>query len=92
MNVKWKNDQQLPRVAELIKISVKYILKGYYDGPCSDYNVFFYKLNDDYFCKVIPRFVVSQYYVGYQLSQCLDMDSLSKIESEIREDYLKNSN
>lgn len=89
LNIQWGSDQHLTDVADLIKVGVHYVLNEYYNGLCSDYNLFFYKLSDEYFCKIVPRFVTSQYFVGYQLSQCLDIDSLNKIKSCILKKYLK---
>lgn len=84
LNVQWGVNQPLSEVAKLIKIGVTYIMSDYYNGLCKDYNLFFYKLKERFYCKIVPRFVTSQYFVGYQLSQCLDTRSLNNIKDKIK--------
>lgn len=56
-------------LAEFARVTVKYVLDDFYGGKFDSYNIFFYKQYSKIICKVVPRYVVSPYFVGYRLSQ-----------------------
>ena len=52
--------------ASFIQTAVHYIMNSY-PYKCSSYNLFFYSLNGKIICKVVPRFVTTPLFIGYQL-------------------------
>lgn len=56
-------------LAEFARVTVKYVFDDFYGGKFDSYNIFFYKEHSKIICKVVPRYVVSPYFVGYRLSQ-----------------------
>ena len=85
VNIIWKDNSQLEVAAEKIQNTVKYILKSYYDGLCDAYNLFFYKINGDYICKVVPRFVASPYFIGYKIGQKFNDEYVRYLKDEYQE-------
>lgn len=83
LNVIWKSSSQLGVVADMIKAAVTFAVTQYYDGLCNDYNLFFYEVGPHLACKVVPRFVTSPYFVGYQLSQCFDDAGLRDVREAV---------
>lgn len=81
-------EETLLTAADLIKKVVSFILKDYNDGRCEAYNLFFYKLNDRLFCKIVPRFIVSPYFVGYFISQKFDEAFTDRVIAKLKADYL----
>ncbi|MCH4008328.1 DUF4931 domain-containing protein [Companilactobacillus sp.] len=59
----------IDNLAEFARVTVKYVLDDFYGGKFDSYNIFFYKEYSKIICKVVPRYVVSPYFVGYRLSQ-----------------------
>lgn len=57
------------RFADAIQGTVRYILEEHHGGRADSYNLFFYHLNGRTVAKVLPRWVVSPYFVGYRLAQ-----------------------
>jgi len=51
-----------------IQTAVHYIMNSF-PFKCSSYNLFFYSLNEKIICKVVPRFVTTPLFIGYQLPQ-----------------------
>ncbi len=48
----------------------------------------FYKLTDKLYCKVVPRFIVSPYFVGYFISQKFDAEFTAEVIKDLKEKYL----
>lgn len=71
-------------LSDYIQIVIKYILNDFHKG-CISYNMFFYEINEKILCKIIPRFVVSPYFVGYKIPQV----PVEKRLLEIKEQLLK---
>lgn len=71
--------------ADYIKDIVNYIVSYYYGGKCNSYNLFFYTLESGIVCKIVPRFIVSPYYVGYKQSQLNNYERLIEIKKEFLE-------
>ncbi len=76
------NQNQIDNFADGIKNVVMYLLKDYFLGNCRSYNLFFFRNSDKVMCKVVPRFVVSPYYVGYKVSQLNDINRLAEVKQE----------
>ncbi|SFC25278.1 DUF4931 domain-containing protein [Streptococcus equinus] len=76
------SQNKLDYFADAIKNVVMYLLKDYFLGNCRSYNLFFFRSKAKVMCKVVPRFVVSPYYVGYKASQMNDMTRLVEIKQE----------
>ncbi|MFK5676731.1 MULTISPECIES: DUF4931 domain-containing protein [unclassified Ligilactobacillus] len=87
LNVVWNSSRQLEVVADMIKAAVIFVVTQYYDGLCNDYNLFFYEVGTHLACKVVPRFVTSPYFVGYQLSQCFDDGGLRTVQAAVAHLY-----
>ena len=68
-NIIVTNPNSIDDLAEFTRVTVKYVLEDFYGGKFDSYNIFFYKQHSQIICKVIPRYVVSPYFVGYRLSQ-----------------------
>ncbi|MQS51728.1 DUF4931 domain-containing protein [Companilactobacillus mishanensis] len=79
----------IDNLAEFARVTVKYVLSDFYEGRCNSYNIFFYKTGSEVVCKIVPRFVVSPYFVGYRLSQKDGDEQLTEI-SGVLLDKLKN--
>jgi len=67
-------------MAEAIQNVVRYLLK-----QSSSYNLFFYHWKGSIICKVVPRYVVSPYLIGFSISHT--SNRLESIAEEIREIY-----
>lgn len=70
--------------ADAIAATTRYLLEAHHGGRCTSYNLFFYPLPGRVVCKVVPRWVVSPYFVGYRLAQ---VDCRAKLESDAAELY-----
>ena len=82
------DEQSITPAADYIKEVVSYLLADFNDGRCEAYNLFFYKLTDKLYCKVVPRFIVSPYFVGYFISQKFDAEFTAEVIKDLKEKYL----
>lgn len=82
------DEQSIAPAADYIKEVVSYLLAEFNDGRCEAYNLFFYKLADKLYCKVVPRFIVSPYFVGYFISQKFDAEFTAEVVKRLKEKYL----
>ena len=74
-----RNDTDL--FADAVQTAVRYVLNEHHGGKATSYNLFFYHVGNRTVAKVLPRWVVSPYYVGYRLPQVnaettLDTDAM----------------
>lgn len=67
-NVKMTELKQLPTFASYIQAAAHYILNQF-PFKSNSYNLFFYKLEDGIYGKVVPRFVTTPLYIGYSIPQ-----------------------
>ncbi|MCH4169615.1 MAG: DUF4931 domain-containing protein [Lactobacillus sp.] len=74
---------QITKLADTAQVVIKYILNDYFHGICDSYNLFFYDFNDQIICKIIPRFVMSPYFVGYKIPQLNDEQRLLEIKKAL---------
>ena len=65
------------RFIDAVRTCVRYVLNEHHDGRCTSYNLFFYRFVGRTICKVVPRWVVSHYFVGYRLAQINSPESLA---------------
>ncbi|WP_179286908.1 DUF4931 domain-containing protein [Lentilactobacillus parakefiri] len=72
-------------LADAVRVIVKYLLNDYMGGRLSSYNLFFYEMADKFYCKVVPRYATSPYFVGYKIAQVQNDARLEKIAADIRE-------
>lgn len=79
-----RGDGAVGTFADAIAATTRYLLEAHHGGRCTSYNLFFYPLPGRVVCKVVPRWVVSPYFVGYRLAQ---MDCRAKLESDAAELY-----
>lgn len=57
------------RFCDAIQVVVRYILEEHHGGRADSYNLFFYRMEGRTIAKIMPRWVVSPYFVGYRLAQ-----------------------
>lgn len=53
-------------LAKSIQLLIKYICEDFYI-KCESFNIFFYEFKNKIICKIIPRFITSPIYIGYNL-------------------------
>ena len=70
---------------DAIQIAVRCILNEHHGGRATSYNLFFYHIGGEAICKVMPRWVVSPYFVGYRLAQVNAENSLDADAARLRE-------
>ena len=61
--------EDVDRFADAVQAAVRYVLHEHHGGKATSYNLFFYHVGGRTVAKVLPRWVVSPYFVGYRLSQ-----------------------
>lgn len=76
--------QSIDQLALATQQVTAYLLNNYFEGRCDSYNLFFYQLEGQYVCKVLPRFITSPYFLGYLLPQRHNQAHLE----ELKEDFL----
>lgn len=54
--------------SSFVQTAVHYIMNSF-PFKCSSYNLFFYRAGEKIICKVVPRFVTTPLFIGYQLPQ-----------------------
>ncbi|AFR99937.1 DUF4931 domain-containing protein [Lentilactobacillus buchneri] len=72
-------------LADAVQVIVKYLLNDYMGGRLSSYNLFFYEMADKFYCKIVPRYATSPYFVGYKIAQVQNEGRLEKIAADISE-------
>lgn len=82
-NIRIKDSKHLNDLAEFARITVRYLLNEFHNGTCDSYNIFFYDEDGDTICKIVPRFVVSPYFVGYKLPQRDNRETLERFAADI---------
>ncbi|MDR0922204.1 MAG: DUF4931 domain-containing protein [Lactobacillales bacterium] len=73
------NTEEFNSFADCIKEVVTYHL----ENNMKSFNLFFYELNEHIICKFVPRYPAPPYYIGYQMPQVLDKESLDVVCSEL---------
>ncbi|HHK5584357.1 TPA: DUF4931 domain-containing protein [Streptococcus mutans] len=81
-NITTHKGSYLGDFSDNIKDVVMYLVNDYFSGKCNSYNIFFYVIKEQIICKIIPRFVVSPYFVGYRMAQINNFTRLSEIKEE----------
>lgn len=89
INIAINGATQIDALADAVHVIVKYLLHDYMGGRLSSYNLFFYEIDGKFYCKIVPRFATSPYFVGYKISQVQDMPRLKEIAEEIQEKLSK---
>ncbi|GAF36873.1 galactose-1-phosphate uridylyltransferase [Lentilactobacillus farraginis DSM 18382 = JCM 14108] len=84
INISINQLAEIDTLADAVHVIVKYLLKDYMGGRLSSYNLFFYRLADRFYCKIVPRFATSPYFVGYKIAQVQNHKRLVEIAAEIR--------
>ena len=73
------------RFIDAIQVAIRYVLNEHHGGRATSYNLFFYHMDGSTMCKVLPRWVVSPYFVGYRLAQVNAGNSLELDAARLRE-------
>lgn len=77
-NIRFKPSADPTGVAKRLQDVIRYLLQSSH-AFTSSYNYFFYDLNDGYYyIKVVPRYVTTPLYVGYQISQTITDEEAQK--------------
>ena len=85
-NVLLSNEGSLDTFASYIQTAVYYIMNDF-PFSCSSYNLFFYRMNGNIICKVVPRFVTTPFFIGYQIPQV--PNNLEWMRNDIQYRYFK---
>jgi ATP adenylyltransferase/5',5'''-P-1,P-4-tetraphosphate phosphorylase II len=72
--------------ASLIQTAVHYIMNSF-PFRCSSYNLFFYSFKGKMICKVVPRFVTTPLFIGYQLPQV--PNNLEWMKNDVQSRYFQ---
>ena len=64
-----RDREDADRFADAVQEVLRYILCEHHGGRADSYNLFFYHMGGRTIAKVLPRWVVSPYFVGYRLAQ-----------------------
>jgi diadenosine tetraphosphate (Ap4A) HIT family hydrolase len=72
--------------ASFIQTAVHYIMTAF-PFPCSSYNLFFYRHEGQIICKVVPRFVTTPLFIGYQIPQV--PNNLEWMKKDLRSRYFQ---
>lgn len=83
-NAKLGDMEEIGAFAAYIQAAVRYILHSF-PFKCSSYNLFFYKLGEDIYAKIVPRFVTTPIYIGYSIPQV--PNNLEWMKEDIRAKY-----
>lgn len=84
LNLTLVDERAIDYFADLLQKCVQYVLDDCFNGKCESYNLFFYKNQaDQVVVKIMPRFVVSPYFVGYKLSGISDLKEFNISKEEI---------
>ncbi|PLR92579.1 DUF4931 domain-containing protein [Bacillus sp. T33-2] len=67
-NIRMRDLAHIEQFCLFIQTAVHYILNGF-PFRCGSYNLFFYWLDGDFICKVVPRFVTTPVFIGYMIPQ-----------------------
>ena len=88
-NVQMSQDGDVATFADYIQSTVKFILSDdFYYGHYDSYNLFFYNIDQKIECKIMPRYVASPYFIGYQISQVNNEESLMQIAEALQKRIL----
>ncbi|GEK28178.1 DUF4931 domain-containing protein [Furfurilactobacillus siliginis] len=69
--------------ADAIQKVVHYLMNDYFGGRCHSYNLFVHVVDGATICKIVPRFVVSPYFVGYKIPQVNEPSRLQDLAAEL---------
>ncbi|WP_235809377.1 DUF4931 domain-containing protein [Liquorilactobacillus aquaticus] len=69
--------------ADAVQVVAKYILNDFFNGKCTSYNLFFYRIDEKTVAKIIPRFIVSPYFIGYKIPQVTDHKHNSELGKDL---------
>ncbi|GBG97373.1 DUF4931 domain-containing protein [Lactococcus termiticola] len=83
-NVSIRSLSAVEKLADQVQKITAFLLSDYMHGHCDSYNLFFYHFEDQYICKIVPRFITSPYFIGYKLSQVNNQDYLEELAETLR--------
>lgn len=82
---------KLNLLADGLGLLCDYLLTDFLKGACHSYNLFFYRQGQGLVCKLLPRFVVSPYMIGYGIHQVNQLERLDAIRKEVQAKLGKNT-
>lgn len=77
-------------LADVSQLVLRFITHVYFKDKEASYNLFLYPIKEGFVCKIMPRYVVSPYLLGYGIRQVPSQKRLSQLKSHL-ESYLKDS-
>ncbi len=83
VNVRISSISAVKFLADAVQKIIYYVLNDYNNGRCHSYNLFFYQMDDGIYCKIVPRFPTSPYFVGYKIPQVHDEKWLDRIAGDL---------
>ncbi|MBU8880837.1 DUF4931 domain-containing protein [Bacillus sp. FJAT-29790] len=83
-NIKLADMNDITSFARYIQTAAHYIL-NVFPFHCSSYNLFFYKLDDQIYAKVVPRSVTSPIFIGYFIPQV--PNNIEWMKNDVQEKY-----
>lgn len=84
LNARMTTGHQIKALSRYIKIAISYLL-NYFPFHCGSYNLFFYDFNREIFVKIVPRFVTTPIYIGYNIPQV--PNNLAWMAEDIKERF-----
>lgn len=88
-NIRIKDIEASKDMSNAVRLLTKYILNDFFKGRCDSYNLFFYHINGDIICKMIPRFNASPVIMGYKIPQVDSREQMDLVEEQIKDLYSK---
>ncbi|MDR0298047.1 MAG: DUF4931 domain-containing protein [Streptococcaceae bacterium] len=71
-------------MADRVGAITHYLMTDFLSGRCDSYNLFFYKLDAQMICKIVPRFITSPYFIGYKIPQVQHLERLEEVAADLR--------
>lgn len=87
INASILNLSHIDRLADRVQDVIQYLECDYFKqiGQDISYNLFFYPFGEGVVCKIMPRHVVSPYFMGYGIRQVPSESRLAKIAESLSE-------
>ncbi|MFD1418819.1 DUF4931 domain-containing protein [Companilactobacillus keshanensis] len=82
-NIRIKDISDAKSMSNSVRMLTNYILHKFFNGKFDSYNLFFYHINNEIICKMIPRTSTSPIVMGYKMPQVDNLEQIQKVEKEI---------
>lgn len=82
-NILFNPDSPLENFAYHIQQTVRYVYSHHLILQEVSFNLFFYRRKQQLICRIVPRYPVSPYYVGYKIEQTHTPEKLAEIKEQL---------